>query len=124
METQKPIPTTAQLQDIARLYPGMSLPTLASALEPFHRDHLVSLYAAARDAHIEAIGVVRTMELARFAGADSNPGAPPLPMDTPRHEAACKARDEAKIAADAAWQKIQRIIDRANQVLRERGVYE
>lgn len=110
-------PTREQLEAIAALYPGSEWSRLKFALTPFGRDHLVLPYFAARSAHIEALGRVHDVEMAQWRNAVSHPGEPPLPLDAAAHQAACIQRDHAAEVQRVAWAKIQRIVDRAQQLL-------
>lgn len=115
----RPSPTREQLRVIAALTRADHFDRVENALRPFARDHLVLAYDKARGDYLDAVGAVRRIELARYAHAATDPLAPPLPLDVPRHQAAMRLAAQKKVELEAAWSRIQAIIDRARQLLRE-----
>lgn len=112
--------TVEQLRAIAALTPATMWYQQQDALRPIHREHLAHRLDVAHQRMLDAAGLVKDIELARYANANANPNAPPLPLDTTRHQAACRFHEAAQADYSAAWARIQVLIDRANELLRGR----
>lgn len=117
MTTPKMQLTSEQLRAIADLTPGTAFDRMHTALTPIQRTHLQHAFDAARSRRADAANEVTRIELARFARAVADPDAPPLPLDVAARQAACAIRDRCQTEEDAAWARIQRLIDRAKELL-------
>lgn len=118
MPTTPPIELTpAQLRAIAQLDPSTHSSRMEDALRPIGRDRLVHLYWAARSAAIDAHGPIQALRMAPYRGALRQPGDPIPPID---QQALARAQADLQIAeraCDAAWARIQRLVDRAQELL-------
>ena len=112
--------TPDQLRAIAGLEPSTHSSRMDDALRPIGRERLVHLYWQARSALIDAHGPIQELRMAPYRGAIRQPSDPVPPVD---QQALAVARAEllvAQQASDAAWARIQRLVDRAQQLLVER----
>lgn len=110
--------TQAQLRAIAGLTREEHLYRQHDALRPIGRAHLVDQWLAAWTALIDAHGHVQDARLGpgwRFR----NLSEPRPPTDHAAIAAAQQALAQAQADEAAAWQRIQRLIDRAKEVLRQ-----
>jgi hypothetical protein len=109
--------TGAQLRAIAALTPGVAADRFSTALRPIGREALAHRLQSARQRMLEAGATVDRIALARYANANADPNAPPLPLDAPRYQAACRKHEAAQADYAAAWARIQALIDRAKALL-------
>lgn len=107
----------AQLRAIAGITQREHDYRIRAALRPIGRDGLVQLWCLARVRVINAHGPVND---ARLGGADwrfRQTHLPPRPPDEAALAAALQALAEAQAAEAAAWARIQRLVDRARELL-------
>lgn len=112
--------TEAQLRAIANIAPNKHDYRMQDALRPIGRERLVGLWRQARVRTIDAYGPIQG---ARLGGADWQhrpTHLPPRPVDEPALQAALQALAEAEATEAEAWQRIQRLIDRAKELLAAR----
>lgn len=107
--------THHQLTEIARIERGSERVRMRGALACIGRSGLVQLYIDARQASMDAIGLVKDIEMARYKWGLSADLVRPL--DEPAHEAAKAARIVAEAAEAGVWARIQALVDRAKELL-------